>query len=121
MINTGGMTRQPEGLATSPQHPCTTGPERFTSDARPSSPFAAGFRRLALWAQASEGRKGRGLVFLALVVYLPAFSGGFVWDDWILVTEPLVRRLDGIVSIWLAPSEIRHEGHYWPVVYTSFW
>ncbi len=58
---------------------------------------------------------------MALVVYLPAFSGGFVWDDWILVTEPLVRRLDGIVSIWLAPSEIRHEGHYWPVVYTSFW
>ncbi len=58
---------------------------------------------------------------LALVVYLPAFSGGFVWDDWILVTEPLVRRLDGLASIWLSPSEIRHEDHYWPVVYTSFW
>ena len=74
-----------------------------------------------LAAEGSEGRKGRVLVMLALVAYLPAFSGGFVWDDWILVTEPLVRRLDGVASIWLAPSEIRHEGHYWPVVYTSFW
>ena len=58
---------------------------------------------------------------LVLVAYFPAFSGGFVWDDWILVTEPLVRRLGGIVSIWLSPAEVRHEGHYWPVVYTSFW
>ena len=75
----------------------------------------------ALLPRGSEGRKGRVLVMLALVAYLPAFSGGFVWDDWILVTEPLVRRLDGIVSIWLSPSEIIYEGHYWPVVYTSFW
>ena len=42
-------------------------------------------------------------------------------DDWIFVTEPLIRRLDGIVSIWLSPSEIPREDHYWPVVYTSFW
>ncbi len=83
--------------------------------------FATVVRNLALWAQASEGRKGRGLVLLAIVVYFPAFFGGFVWDDWIFVTEPLVRRLDGIVSIWLSPSELKGEGHYWPVVYTSFW
>ena len=74
-----------------------------------------------LGAEVSEGRKGRVLVMLALVAYLPAFAGGFVWDDWILVTEPLVRRLDGVASIWLSPSDIRYEGHYWPVVYTSFW
>ena len=83
--------------------------------------FAIALRRIALWAQASEARKGRGLVLLALTVYLPAFSGGFVWDDWILVTEPLIRRVDGIVSIWFAPWEISHEDHYWPLVYTSFW
>ena len=64
----------------------------------------AALRRLALWAQASEGRKGRGLALLAIVVYLPAFFGGFVWDDWIFVTEPLIRRPDGIVSIWLSPA-----------------
>ncbi len=85
------------------------------------APFATARRRLALWAQASEGRKGRGLALLAIVVYFPAFFGGFVWDDWIFVTEPLIRRLDGIFSIWLSPSEIGHEDHYWPIVYTSFW
>ncbi len=82
---------------------------------------ATAFCRLASWAQASEGRKGRGLVLLAILAYFPAFCGGFVWDDWILVTEPLIRRLDGVVSIWLAPSELKHEHHYWPVTYTSFW
>ncbi len=78
--------------------------------------------RVAQWAQHGEGRKGRGLVLLAVVVYTPALLfGGFVWDDWIFVTEPLVRRLDGIVSIWLSPSEIVRENHYWPVTYTTFW
>ena len=78
--------------------------------------------RVAQWAQNSEGRKGRGLALLAVVVYIPALLfGGFVWDDWIFVTEPLVRRLDGIVSIWLSPSEIVRENHYWPIVYTTFW
>ncbi len=64
---------------------------------------------------------GRGLVLLVLVAYFPAFSGGFVWDDVILVAEPLIRRIDGIASIWFAPSELKHEFHYWPVTYTSFW
>ena len=78
--------------------------------------------RVARWAQCSEGRKGRGLVLLAVVVYTPALLfGGFVWDDWVFVTEPLVRRLDGIVSIWLSPAELGRENHYWPVTYTTFW
>ncbi len=68
-----------------------------------TSPQAGGDRNRSV-AERAEGRNGRVLVMLALVVYLPAFSGGFVWDDWILVTEPLVRRLDGVVSIWLSPS-----------------
>ena len=89
--------------------------------ARYASSLAPALRRLAEWAQASEGRKGRGLALLAVVVYLPACFGGFVSDDWIFVTEPLIRRLDGIVSIWLSPSAIGREDHYWPVVYTSFW
>ena len=78
--------------------------------------------RVAQWAQHCEWRKARGLVLLAVVVYIPALLfGGFVSDDWIFVTEPLVRRLDGIVSIWLSPAEIRREDHYWPIVYTTFW
>ena len=77
--------------------------------------------RVAQWAQHCEGRKGRGLALLAVVFYTPALFGGFVSDDWIFVTEPLVRRLDGIVSIWLSPAEIQREDHYWPVTYTTFW
>ena len=77
--------------------------------------------RMAQWAQHCEGRKGRGLALLAVVFYTPALFGGFVSDDWIFVTEPLVRRLDGIVSIWLSPAEIGRENHYWPIVYTTFW
>ena len=78
--------------------------------------------RVAQWAQHCEGRKARGIALLAVVPYIPALLfGGFVSDDWIFVTEPLVRRLDGIVSIWLSPSEIRREDHYWPIVYTTFW
>ena len=87
-----------------------------------AGPRDAVFLRVARWAQGCEGRKGRGLVLLAVVVYTPALLfGGFVWDDWIVVTEPLVRRLDGIVSIWLSPAEIGRENHYWPIVYTTFW
>ena len=74
------------------------------------------------WGEASQWRQGRLLALLAIVVYTPAIAlGGFVWDDWIFVHEPLVRRLDGIVSIWLSPAEIARENHYWPMVYTSFW
>ena len=87
-----------------------------------AGPRDAVFLRVARWAQGCEGRKGRGLVLLAVVFYTPALLfGGFVWDDWIVVTEPLVRRLDGIVSIWFSPSEIPRENHYWPVTYTTFW
>ena len=37
------------------------------------------------------------------------------------VTEPLVRRWDGLVSIWLSPADIKDEHHYWPIVYSTFW
>ena len=83
--------------------------------------YSTALQRFSLWAQATEARKGRGLVLLVLVAFFPAFTGGFVWDDVILVAEPLIRRVDGIVSIWFAPSELDSEFHYWPVTYMTFW
>ena len=53
--------------------------------------------------------------------YVPAMLGGFVWDDTVFTEEPLVRDWDGIWKIWFSPGEIKNEGHYWPIVYTSFW
>ena len=77
--------------------------------------------RRAVWQHSSEGAKGSALALLAIAAHLPALAGGFVWDDWIFVTEPLIRRWDGLVSIWLSPADVKGENHYWPIVYTTFW
>ena len=61
------------------------------------------------------------LVALAVVCFIPALSGGFVWDDKsFIVEEPLVRRWSGLWHIWLSPGDLR-ELHYWPLTYTTFW
>ena len=62
-----------------------------------------------------------GLALLAAVVYFPALSGGFVWDDVIFSEEPVIHRWSGLWNVWFSPADIRNEGHYWPVVYTTFW
>ena len=67
------------------------------------------------------------LAFLALgvlvvVCYLPAMLwGGFVWDDRIITNAEPVREVSGLWQIWFSPSAIGEEGHYWPLVYTTFW
>ncbi|MCY3774430.1 MAG: tetratricopeptide repeat protein [Candidatus Aminicenantes bacterium] len=65
----------------------------------------------------------RALVLGLLVVasYLPALEAGFVWDDTIFADEPVVHAWSGLWNIWFSPADIKKEGHYWPVVYTSFW
>ena len=68
-------------------------------------------------------RHWRGALALGLLVgisYFPALDAGFVWDDKIFIDEPVIQQWSGIWNIWLSPHEIR-EGHYWPVVYSSFW
>ena len=62
-----------------------------------------------------------GFALLVLGCYFPALSGGFVWDDVIFSEEPVIHRWSGLWSIWFSPADIRNEGHYWPIVYTSFW
>ena len=61
------------------------------------------------------------IAVLAAVSYVPALSGGFVWDDVIFAEEPVIHAVSGLKSIWFSPADIRNEGHYWPLVYTSFW
>ncbi len=58
---------------------------------------------------------------LVAVSYIPALSGGFVWDDVIFSEEPVIHAVSGLKSIWFSPADIRNEGHYWPLVYSSFW
>ena len=58
---------------------------------------------------------------MVAVVYFPALWGDFLWDDIVLVDEPLIRKGTGLWSIWFQPWAMERENHYWPVVYTSFW
>ena len=84
---------------------------RQTVETNPSSSFS---RRDALALVA--------LGLLVVVSYLPAMLwGGFVWDDVIFTDAKAVRDVSGLWQIWFAPSTIEREGHYWPLVYTTFW
>lgn len=59
------------------------------------------------------------LGLLSIAVYVPAFSAVFLWDDTIIVNLP--EQVRGFADIWLNPGLIESEGHYWPVVYSTFW
>ena len=62
------------------------------------------------------------LGLLVAVCYLPAMLWGeFVWDDAICIEAKPVRDVSGLWQIWFSPSAIEGEGHYWPLVYTTFW
>ena len=62
------------------------------------------------------------LGLLVVICYLPAMLwGGFVWDDNIFIKVNPVRDVSGLWQIWFSPSDIEGEGHYWPLVYTTFW
>ena len=62
------------------------------------------------------------LGLLVIVPYLPAMLwGGFVWDDRIITNSEAVQEVSGLWKIWFSPSAIGEEGHYWPLVYTTFW
>jgi len=56
---------------------------------------------------------------LATAVFIPAFSAAFLWDDSII--SEFHNQVSGFSDIWLNPSYIESEGHYWPLVYTTFW
>jgi tetratricopeptide (TPR) repeat protein len=56
---------------------------------------------------------------LALLVYLPALRGGFVWDDNDYVTtNTVLRNLRGLWDIWFHPVKLPQ---YYPLTFSSFW
>ena len=69
-------------------------------------------------------RTALGVLAIALLIaasYLPTTRAGFLWDDVIFTEHQAVREWSDIWSIWFSPGHVQNEGHYWPVVYTSFW
>ncbi|MCE2557673.1 MAG: tetratricopeptide repeat protein [Acidobacteria bacterium] len=61
------------------------------------------------------------LVLLVTVSFVPAYQAGFVWDDKAITDDPMVKSVSGLSRLWSSPGEMKHEGHYWPVTYTTFW
>ena len=61
------------------------------------------------------------LGLLVIGSYYPAFLAGFVWDDEAFTEAAAVRELSGLWRIWSSPRAIENEGHYWPLIYTTFW
>ena len=70
------------------------------------------------------------LLILGVLVaasYLPALWGEFVWDDSIMRNLVAVSTWGGIWELWFDPvgtyleGGTWKEGHYWPLLYTTFW
>ena len=90
----------------------------------PAPPPAVPARGAAAWLGAfspHDAPAALALAVLVVVSYFPALQGGFVWDDVIFAEEPVIHSPGGLRSIWFAPADIKNEGHYWPLVYSSFW
>src|SRR5689334_10042194 len=65
-----------------------------------------------------EIAKVAAIILAAVLPYLPALRGGFVWDDEPLITaNPLMRTPSGLAEIW-SGSRI---ADYFPVTNTVFW
>ena len=59
------------------------------------------------------------LVGLTAGAYVPAMSGGFIWDDDDYVQDNLaLRSLAGLGQIWFQPGTTRQ---YYPLVHTTYW
>lgn len=60
------------------------------------------------------------LLFLVVtaVVYMPAWHGEPVWDDFGHVTRPELRDVDGLRRIWF---DVGATQQYYPVLHSAFW
>jgi Flp pilus assembly protein TadD len=65
-----------------------------------------------------EIAKMAAIILCAVLPYLPALRGGFVWDDEPLITaNPLLRAPSGLAEIWSGSRT----ADYFPVTNTVFW
>ena len=63
--------------------------------------------------------RGAALVLATGLVYLPAVSAGFIWDDQYYVTENLhLTSLEGLRKIWFVRGAV---AQYYPMVHTTMW
>ena len=58
------------------------------------------------------------IFFAAVLAYLPAFSGDFIWNDSDYVTAPDLRSMHGLARIW---TELGSTQQYYPLLHSAFW
>lgn len=58
------------------------------------------------------------IVLAVVVVYLPAVTGGFIWDDDAHVTAPNLRSFAGLYRIWF---DLGATQQYYPLLHSAFW
>ena len=51
------------------------------------------------------------------LVYLPAWNGGFLFDDDLHLLNNPVLRPGGLAKIWVPGGYL----NYWPLTYTAYW
>jgi len=63
---------------------------------------------------------GAVILLAVFLAYLPALSGGFVWDDdsWTTGLQPLFQSASGLFSMWSQPDALQQ---YYPLTGTTFW
>ena len=61
------------------------------------------------------------LALLVVLALFPATQAGFVWDDQAFTDALPIQSMSGLSTIWLSPSELPWEAHYWPITYITFW
>lgn len=54
----------------------------------------------------------------SLLAYLPALTGGFIWNDADYVTNPALRSWAGLARIW---TEFGATEQYYPLLHSAFW
>jgi Tfp pilus assembly protein PilF len=61
---------------------------------------------------------GLGLFLLAVIIFIPAFKAGFIWDDdQLLTANPQVHSFSGWWTLWLRPET----ADYFPLTSTTLW
>ena len=71
--------------------------------------------KFAFWQQAAPVA---AIIIAVAVIYLPAFRGHFVWDDFLLITgNPLLQNFSGLLEIWSGGRT----ADYFPLTNTVFW
>jgi protein O-mannosyl-transferase len=87
-------------------------PQAIDLPSAESAPTKRGGERWRFW------RAYGGLFALAVLVYLPVFRAGFIWNDRDYVTSPPLQSVSGLGRIW---ADVGATEQYYPILHSAFW